>query len=79
MMRQARDAAKAERERLYSAVETAFNGDVVEMVLYEEKPRIEVDVVPIERVRISREAHTHDETVSGQVRKEVIETERIEL
>ncbi|WP_434995639.1 YsnF/AvaK domain-containing protein [Arthrobacter sp. Ld5] len=71
--------SKAERERLYSAVETAFNGDVVEMVLYEEKPRVEVDVVPIERVRISREAHTHDETVTGQVRKEVIETERIEL
>ncbi|WP_247827744.1 YsnF/AvaK domain-containing protein [Arthrobacter antioxidans] len=71
--------SKAERERLYSAVETAFNGDVVEMVLYEEKPRIEVDVVPIERVRISREARTHDEVVSGQVRKEVIETERIEL
>ena len=71
--------SKAERERLYSAVETAFNGDVVEMVLYEEKPRIEVDVVPIERVRISREAHTRDEVVSGQVRKEVIETERIEL
>ncbi|MBG6225107.1 stress response protein YsnF [Arthrobacter sp. CAN_A2] len=71
--------SKAERERLYAAVETAFNGDVVEMVLYEEKPRIEVDVVPIERVRISREARTQDETVTGQVRKEVIETERIEL
>ncbi len=71
--------SKAERERLYSAVETAFNGDVVEVVLYEEKPRVEMDVVPIERVRISREARTHDETVSGQVRKEVIETERIEL
>ena len=71
--------SKAERDRLYSAVETAFSGDVVEMVLYEEKPRVEVDVVPIERVRLSREAHTHDETITGQVRKEVIETERIEL
>ncbi|WP_394250915.1 YsnF/AvaK domain-containing protein [Arthrobacter pityocampae] len=71
--------SKAERERLYSAVETAFNGDVVEMVLYEEKPRIEVDVVPIERIRVTREARTHDEVVTGQVRKEVIETERIEL
>ncbi len=68
----------AERERLYSAVETAFNGDVVETVLYEERPRVEMDVVPIERVRVNREVHTHDETVSGQVRKEVIETERIE-
>lgn len=70
--------SKAERERLYSAVETAFSGDVVDMVLYEEKPRVEIDVVPIERVRLSREAHMHDETITGQVRKEVIETERIE-
>ncbi|THJ64626.1 DUF2382 domain-containing protein [Arthrobacter echini] len=68
----------AEREQLYSAVETAFDGDVVEVVLYEEKPRVEMEVVPIERVRISREAHTHDEVVSGQVRKEVIETETVE-
>ncbi|WP_181035059.1 YsnF/AvaK domain-containing protein [Arthrobacter sp. B0490] len=70
---------EAERERLYSAVETAFNGDTVEVVLYEEKPRVEMDVVPIERVRVRREARTHDEVVSGQVRKEVIETERVEL
>lgn len=67
-----------ERERLYSAVETAFNGDVVETVLYEERPRVEMDVVPIERVRLSRDVQTHDEVVSGKVRKEVIETERIE-
>jgi stress response protein YsnF len=70
---------EAERERLYSAVETAFDGDVVEVVLYEERPRVEMDVVPIERVRVRREARTRDETVSGQVRKEVIETERVEL
>lgn len=70
--------SRAERDRLYSAVETAFSGDVVEMVLYEEKPRVEIDVVPIERVRLSREAHTQDEVVRGQVRKEVIETERFD-
>ncbi len=69
---------EAERERLYDAVETAFNGDVVEVVLYEEKPRVEMDVVPIERIRISRTAQTRDEVVKGQVRKEVIETEVIE-
>ena len=69
---------KAERERLYSAVETAFDGDVTEVVLYEERPRVEVDVVPIERVRMSREVHTEDQVVSGQVRKEVIETEHLE-
>jgi len=68
----------AERERLYSAVETAFSGDVTEMVLYEEKPRVEVDVVPIERVRVSREIHTEDQAINGQVRKEVIETEHVE-
>jgi stress response protein YsnF len=70
---------EAERERLYSAVETAFNGDTTEVILYEEKPRVEMDVVPIERVRVRREARTHDETVGGQVRKEVIDTERVEL
>lgn len=70
--------SRAERDRLYSAVETAFSGDVVELVLYEERPRVEVDVVPIERVRLSREAHVRDEVVHGQVRKEVIETERFE-
>ncbi|KNC17731.1 hypothetical protein AC792_13970 [Arthrobacter sp. RIT-PI-e] len=69
---------KAERERLYSAVETAFDGDVTEVVLYEERPRVEVDVVPIERVRVSKEIHTEDQVVSGQVRKEVIETEHLE-
>ncbi|OUM43832.1 YsnF/AvaK domain-containing protein [Arthrobacter sedimenti] len=69
----------AERERLYSAVETAFNGDSVEVVLYEEKPRVEMDIVPIERVRVRRDVHTQDEVVGGQVRKEVIETERVEL
>lgn len=68
----------AERERLYDAVETAFNGDAVEVVLYEEKPRVEMDVVPIERIRLSRKAMTRDEVVEGQVRKEIIETELIE-
>ncbi len=67
-----------EREQLYAAVETAFNGDVVEVVLYEEKPRVEMDVVPIERIRISRDTQTRDEVVSSQVRKEVIETEHVE-
>ncbi len=70
--------SKAERERLYSAVETAFAGDITEVVLYEERPRVEIDVVPIERVRVSREVHTEDEVVTGQVRKEIIETERVE-
>ena len=68
----------AERQRLYAAVETAFNEDVIEVVLYEEKPRIEMDIVPIERIRLSRSAQSRDEVVQGQVRKEVIETEVIE-
>lgn len=67
-----------ERQRLYDAVDTAFNGNVVEVVLYEEKPRVEVDVIPIERVQVRREVHTQDEVISAPVRKEVIETERIE-
>lgn len=71
--------SRAERKRLYSAVGTAFSGDVIELVLYEERPRVEIDVVPIERVRLSRDTHTDDEVVHSQVRKEVIETERVDL
>ena len=34
-----------------------------------------VDVVPTERVRLTKETTTHDETVSGEVRKEQVDTD----
>ena len=46
-----------------------------EVVLREERPVVEKDVVPTERVRLTKETTTHDETVSGEVRKEQIDTD----
>jgi hypothetical protein len=34
--------------------------------------------VPVERVRMSAEEHTDEETVRGQVRKEQIDTEGVD-
>ncbi len=45
-----------------------------EVVLREERPVVEKDVVPTERVRLTKETSTHDETVSGEVRKEQVDT-----
>ena len=46
-----------------------------EVVLHEERPVVEKDVVPTERVRLNKETTTHDETVSGEVRKEQVDTD----
>ena len=46
-----------------------------EVVLHEERPVVEKDVVPTERVRLTKETSTHDETVSGEVRKEQVDTD----
>ena len=46
-----------------------------EVVLREERPVVEKDVVPTERVRLTKETSTHDETVSGEVRKEQVDTD----
>ncbi|MFF9277586.1 PRC and DUF2382 domain-containing protein [Streptomyces griseosporeus] len=45
-----------------------------EVVLHEERPVVETEAVPVERVRLTAEEHTEQETVRGQVRKERIES-----
>jgi len=45
---------------------------VHEVTLTEERPVVDKKVVPVERVRLDKEAVTETETVSGQVRKEHI-------
>ncbi|MET9256169.1 PRC and DUF2382 domain-containing protein [Streptomyces sp. NPDC048182] len=52
--------------------------DEVEVTLHEERPVVETEAVPVERVRLTTEEHVEDETVRGQVRKERIETEGVE-
>jgi uncharacterized protein (TIGR02271 family) len=51
-----------------------------EVTLHAERPVVETEAVPVERVRLTTEEHTEQETVHGRVRKERIEgeTERIE-
>lgn len=46
-----------------------------EVTLHEERPVVETETVPVERVRMTTEEASADETVRGRVRKERIEAE----
>ena len=46
-----------------------------EVVLHEERPVVEKEAVPVERVRLDTETVTDQQTVSEQVRKEQIDTD----
>jgi uncharacterized protein (TIGR02271 family) len=46
-----------------------------EVVLHEERPVVEKEAVPVERVRLGTETVTDQETVSEKVRKEQIDTD----
>ncbi|MET9935644.1 MULTISPECIES: PRC and DUF2382 domain-containing protein [unclassified Streptomyces] len=46
-----------------------------EVTLHAERPVVQTEAVPVERVRLSTEEHVEEETVRGQVRKERIETD----
>jgi uncharacterized protein (TIGR02271 family) len=49
-----------------------------EVILHEERPVVATETVPVERVRLEKETEVDEETVSGQVRKERIETEGVD-
>jgi uncharacterized protein (TIGR02271 family) len=49
-----------------------------EVTLHEERPVTETETVPVERVRMTTEEHTDEETVRGKVRKEQIDTEGVD-
>jgi len=46
-----------------------------EVVLHEERPVVAKETAPVERVKLAKETVTEEQTVSGQVRKERIDTE----
>jgi len=46
-----------------------------EVVLHQERPIVEKEAVPVERVRLGAETVTDQETVSEDVRKEQIDTD----
>ncbi len=56
----------------------AISEEEHEVTLHEERAVAEKEVVPVERVRLSKETVTGEETVSGDVRKEQIEHEGVE-
>ena len=50
-------------------------GVVFEITLHEERPVVTTEIVPVQRVRLTKVVETDDQVVSGEVRKEQIETE----
>ena len=61
-------------------VEAASSGPDIteaehEVTLHTEEPVVEKQVEPKERVRLAKDVHTEEETVSDEVRKEHIEPE----
>ncbi|GIH89955.1 DUF2382 domain-containing protein [Planobispora siamensis] len=76
-----REEVRVEREPITGANrDAALSGPDIsegeyEVTLHEERPVVDKHAVPVERVRLSKEQVTDQETVSGQVRKERIEME----
>jgi uncharacterized protein (TIGR02271 family) len=76
-----REEVRVEREPITEGnVDQALDGpeiseDEHEVVLHEERPVVEKDVVAKERVRLTAEERTDEETVAEELRKERIETD----
>jgi uncharacterized protein (TIGR02271 family) len=47
----------------------------IEMVLYEERPVVHMEIAPVERVRLFKEQVTENRLVTEKIRKEQLETE----
>jgi uncharacterized protein (TIGR02271 family) len=78
------EEVRIEREPITDAnLASATDGPAIseeehEIVLHAETPVVEKEVVPVERVRLTKETVTGDETVEGEIRKERIEQEGVE-
>ena len=76
-----REEVRIEREPITEGnVDQALDGPDIseeehEVVLHEERPVVDKDTVPKERVRLTAEERTDEETVSEELRKERIETD----
>jgi uncharacterized protein (TIGR02271 family) len=76
-----REEVRVEREPITDAnVDRALDGPEIseeehEVTLHTEEPVVEKRTVPKERVRLDKDVHTGEETVSEEVRKERIETD----
>jgi uncharacterized protein (TIGR02271 family) len=76
-----REEVRVEREPITDGnVDQALDGPEIseeehEVVLHEERPVVDKKTVPKERVRLTADEHTDEETVSEDLRKERIETD----
>jgi uncharacterized protein (TIGR02271 family) len=76
-----REEVRLEREPITDANRgSAMSGPGIseeehEVVLHEERPVVEKETVPLERVRLDKETVTDEVTVDEEVRKERIETD----
>jgi uncharacterized protein (TIGR02271 family) len=76
-----REEVRVEREPITDANRgAAVDGPAIseeehEITLREERPVVETEAVPVERVRLGTETVTEQETVGGEVRKEEIEVD----
>ncbi|HEX8631308.1 MAG TPA: PRC and DUF2382 domain-containing protein, partial [Catenuloplanes sp.] len=76
-----REEVRLEREPITDAnAGDALSGPAItesehEVTLHAERPVVEKEAVPVERVRLGKESVTDQETVSGEVRKEQIDTD----
>ena len=76
-----REEVRVEREPITDANRgAAHDGPAIseeehEVTLHEERPVVEKEAVPVERVRLDKEVVTDEQTVSEEVRKEEIETD----
>jgi uncharacterized protein (TIGR02271 family) len=64
---------EANRDAAYSG--PAISEEEHEVTLRAERPVVETEAVPVERVRLGKETITDTETVSGEVRKEQVEVD----
>ncbi|WP_314175661.1 PRC and DUF2382 domain-containing protein [Streptomyces winkii] len=78
------EEVRIEREPITDANRSAalsgpeISEDAYEVVLHDERPVVETEAVPVERIRLVTEEHVDQETVRGTVRKERIEVEGID-
>ncbi|WP_328473134.1 PRC and DUF2382 domain-containing protein [Actinoplanes sp. NBC_00393] len=76
-----REEVRLEREPITEANRgAAFSGPDLtesehEVTLHAERPVVDTETVPVERVRLGKESVTDEETVSAEVRKERIEAD----
>jgi stress response protein YsnF len=76
-----KEKVRIEREPISEANrDAAMGGEPIgeaehEVTLHEDKPVVETRAEPVERVRMTAEEHTEEETVRGRVRKERIDAE----